>query len=154
MDRELDRTDRSILRVLQSQGRIPNNELADLVGLSPSACLRRVRALEDAGVIERYVALLNPARIGKGFTAYARVWLTSQDVETVDHFTAQVRDLPEIVECHLMAGESDFLLRIVAADLDAYRQFQIDHLTRIKGVQNVKTEIPMQRIKLTSELPL
>jgi len=152
--KELDSTDRRILRVLQAHGRTANNELADTVGLSPSACLRRVRALEDAGVIERYVALLDASKIGKGFTAYARVWLTGQDIETVDHFTEQVRQLPEIVECHLMAGESDFLLRVVAADLDAYRQFQIEHLTRIKGVQNVKTEIPMQKIKLTSELPV
>ncbi|MEV7086319.1 Lrp/AsnC ligand binding domain-containing protein [Streptomyces sp. NPDC093085] len=73
---------------------------------------------------------------------------------TVDHFTEQVRRLPEIVECHFMAGESDFLLRIVAADLAAYRRFQVEHLTRIKGVQNVKTEVPMEKIKLTSELPL
>jgi DNA-binding Lrp family transcriptional regulator len=152
--RDLDRTDRSILRALQAQGRIPNNELADAVGLSPSACLRRVRALEESGVIDRYVALLDPARIGKGFTVFARVQLTRQDAETIDHFTQQVLQLPDIVECHLMVGETDFLLRIVTADLQAYRQFQIDHLTRIKGVKNVKTEIPMQKIKLTSELPL
>jgi DNA-binding Lrp family transcriptional regulator len=152
--RDLDRTDRSILRVLQAQGRIANNELADAVGLSPSACLRRVRALEESGVIDRYVALLDPVRIGKGFTVFARVQLTRQDAETIDHFTQQVLLLPDIVECHLMVGETDFLLRIVAADLQAYRQFQIEHLTRIKGVKNVKTEIPMQKIKLTSELPL
>ena len=152
--RDLDRTDRSILRALQAQGRIPNNELADAVGLSPSACLRRVRALEESGVIDRYVALLDPVRIGKGFTVFARVQLTRQDAETIDHFTQQVLLLPDIVECHLMVGETDFLLRIVAADLQAYRQFQIEHLTRIKGVQSVKTEIPMQKIKLTSELPL
>ena len=152
--RDLDRTDRSILRVLQAQGRIANNELADAVGLSPSACLRRVRALEESGVIDRYVALLDPVRIGKGFTVSARVQLTRQDAETIDHFTQQVLLLPDIVECHLMVGETDFLLRIVAADLQAYRQFQIEHLTRIKGVQSVKTEIPMQKIKLTSELPL
>jgi len=152
--RDLDRTDRRILRLLQAQGRIANNELADAVGLSPSACLRRVRALEESGVIDRYVAILDPVRIGKGFTVFARVQLTRQDAETIDHFTQQVLLLPDIVECHLMVGETDFLLRVVAADLQAYRQFQIDHLTRIKGVQNVKSEIPMQKIKLTSELPL
>lgn len=152
--KEMDRIDRRILRVLQGQGRIPNNELADAVGLSPSACLRRVRLLEDDGIIDRYVALLNPTKVGLGFTVYARVQLSSQDGDTIDHFTEQVLLLPEIVECNLMVGETDFLLRIVASDLDAYRQFQIDHLTRIRGVQSIKTEIPMQRIKLTSELPL
>ncbi|MGW3571989.1 Lrp/AsnC family transcriptional regulator [Streptomyces sp. NPDC000941] len=152
--RELDSIDRRILRALQENGRIQNVELAEKVGLSPSPCLRRVKLLEEGGVIERYVALLNAAKIGVGLTVFARVWLTGQDTDTVDHFTEQIKLLPQVVECHLMAGDCDFLLRVVAADLDAYRQFQVDHLTRIKGVQSVKTEIPMQKIKLTSELPL
>ncbi|MEW9899309.1 Lrp/AsnC family transcriptional regulator [Chitinivorax sp. PXF-14] len=151
---KLDAIDRRILRALQRDGRLQNVELAQQVGLSPSPCLRRVRLLEEAGVIERYVALLNAPKIGMGLTVFARVWLTGQDAETVDRFTDEIRLLPQVVECHLMAGDCDFLLRIVAADLDDYRQFQIQHLTRIKGVQNVKTEIPMQKIKLTSELPL
>ncbi len=150
----LDETDRRILRALQRDGRIQNVDLAAKVGLSPSPCLRRVKALEDAGVIQRYVALIEPSKIDMGMTIFARVWLTGQDVETVDHFTQTVRALPQVVECHLMAGDCDFLLRIVARDLDDYRQFQIHHLTRIKGVQSVKTDIPMQKIKLTSELPL
>lgn len=151
---ELDSLDRRILKALQRDGRMQNVELAKEVGLSPSPCLRRVRLLEEAGVIERYVAVLNANKVGKGLTVFARVWLKGQDVETVDHFTEAVRKLPEVVECHLMAGDCDFLLRIVAADLDDYRQFQIKHLTRIKGVQSVKTEIPMQKIKLTSEIPV
>jgi len=151
---ELDAIDRHILNALQRDGRMQNIELAKEVGLSPSPCLRRVRLLEEAGVIERYVAVLNATKVGKGLTVFARVWLKGQDVETVDHFTESVKRLPEVVECHLMAGDCDFLLRIVAGDLDDYRQFQIKHLTRIKGVQSVKTEIPMQKIKLTSELPV
>lgn len=142
----LDETDRRILRALQKDGRMQNIELAAQVGLSPSPCLRRVKALEEAGVIQRYAAVLNPAEIGMGMTVFARVWLTGQDVETVNHFTNTVSALPQIVECHLMAGNCDFLLRVVARDLDDYRQFQIDHLTRIKGVQNVKSDIPMQKI--------
>jgi Lrp/AsnC family transcriptional regulator, leucine-responsive regulatory protein len=151
---QLDEIDRRILRELQKDGRLQNNELARRVGLSPSPCLRRVRLLEEAGVIDRYVALLNPAKIGMGLTVFARVWLTGQDSKTVDRFTRRVQQLPEIVECHLMAGDCDFLLRIVAANLDAYRKFQVDHLTRIDCVQNVKTEVPMQRVKVSSELPL
>ncbi|WP_076860182.1 Lrp/AsnC family transcriptional regulator [Bradyrhizobium mercantei] len=151
---ELDRIDRRILRVLQEDGRIQNVDLAKKVGLSPSPCLRRVRMLEDSGVIERYVALLDASKIGVGMTVFARVWLKAQDAQTVQTFTEEVQRLPQIVECHLMAGDCDFLLRVVTADLQAYRQFQIDHLTKIKGVQSVKTEIPMQKIKLTSELPL
>ncbi|WP_371262533.1 Lrp/AsnC family transcriptional regulator [Sphingobium sp. YR768] len=140
--------------MLQNNGRIPNTELAEKVGLSPSPCLRRVKILEDAGFIDRYVALLNPTKVNVGFTVFARVWLKSQDAETVDHFIEEVKRLPQIVECHLMAGDCDFILRVVAENLDEYRRFQANHLTRIKGVQSVKTEIPMQKVKLTSELPI
>ncbi|BCG04144.1 AsnC family transcriptional regulator (plasmid) [Paraburkholderia sp. PGU19] len=151
---KLDEIDRRILRTLQKDGRIQNIDLAEKVGLSPSPCLRRVKILEEAGVIERYVALLNAAKVGAGLTVFVRIWLKTQDAETVDHFTEEIRHLPQVVECHLMAGDCDFLLRVVAADLDAYREFQVNSLTRIKGVQSVKTEIPMQKVKLTSELPL
>lgn len=151
---DLDDIDRRILRVLQKDGASQNVQLAAKVGLSPSPCSRRVKMLEEAGVIERYVALVDASKVGLGLTVFARIWLTGQDVETVDHFTDQVQRLPNVVECHLMAGDCDFLLRVVAADLDDYRKFQINHLTRIKGVRSVKTEIPMQKIKLTSELPV
>src|SRR3712207_9362850 len=130
---KLDDTDRRILMALQRNGRLQNVELAKMVGLSPSPCLRRVKLLEEAGVIERYVALLNPAEIGVGLTLFARVWLTAQDEQTVERFTAAIRQSPQVVECHLMAGDSDFLLRVVAKDLDDYRRFQIAHLTRKIG---------------------
>jgi Lrp/AsnC family transcriptional regulator, leucine-responsive regulatory protein len=151
---KLDDTDRRILLALQHNGRLQNVELAKMIGLSPSPCLRRVKRLEEAGVIERYVALLDPAKIGVGLTVFARIWLTAQDEQTVDRFTEAIRKLPQVVECHLMAGDCDFLLRVVAKDLDDYRRFQIVHLTRSHGVQSIKTEIPMQRIKQSSELPL
>ncbi|WP_093758248.1 Lrp/AsnC family transcriptional regulator [Tardiphaga sp. OK245] len=151
---KLDEIDYRILRALQSNGRIQNNDLADIVGLSPSPCLRRVRLLEEEKIIENYVALVNASKVGLDLTVFARVWLTGQDAATVDHFIAAVRRLPQIVECHLMAGDCDFLLRVVAKDLASYRKFQVEDLTRIKGVQSVKTDIPMQSIKLTSALPI
>jgi len=151
---QIDEIDRRILSALQKDGRLQNVELAKKVGLSPSPCLRRVKLLEENGIIERYVALLDAAKIGMGLTVFARVWLKGQDNETVTGFTDQIKKLPQVVECHLMAGDCDFLLRVVAADLDDYRRFQLEHLTRIEVVQNVKTEIPMQKIKLSSELPL
>lgn len=151
---QLDEIDRRILTALQREGRLQNIELAKKIGLSPSPCLRRVKLLEESGVIERYVALLDAAKIGMGLTVFARIWLKGQDNETVNKFTNEIKKLPQVVECHLMAGDCDFLLRVVAADLDDYRQFQLEHLTRIEVVQNVKTEIPMQKIKLSSELPL
>jgi DNA-binding Lrp family transcriptional regulator len=150
----LDATDRRILRALQRNGRMQNIELAKEVGLSPSPCLRRVRLLEENGVIERYTAIVDPAKVGMGMTVFARVWLTGQDEDQVERFIQEVAKLTQIVECHLMAGDCDFLLRIVAEDLEAVRRFQGEHLARIKGVRSIKTDIPMQRVKSAGEIPL
>lgn len=150
----MDKIDRRILQTLQQDGKLANNELAQQVGLSASPCLRRVKQLEDAEIIEKYVALVNPQKVNLGLTVFARIWLKGQDAKTVNHFIDSVREIPEIVECQLMAGDCDFFLRIVVSDLDAYRKFQIQHLNKITGIQNVKTEIPLQSIKQTTELPL
>ena len=124
------------------------------MGLSASPCLRRVKQLEDEGYIEKYVALLNPQKLNLGLTVFARIWLKGQDANTVNSFVEAIQDLPEVVECQLMAGDCDFFLRIVVADLDAYRRFQVEHLNKIISIQSVKTEIPLQRIKQTTALPL
>lgn len=150
----LDALDKRILRALQRNGRLQNAELAKEVGLSPSPCLRRLRILEKEGIIERYAAILDPAKIDQELIVYARVWLINQTSKIVEQFMYEVKLLPQIVECYLMAGESDFLLKIVAADLDNYRHFQMNYLSRIEGVQNIKTDIPLQVIKSTTELPL
>ena len=150
----LDDIDRRILRALQSNGRISNIELARKVGLSPSPCLRRVKLLEDAGVIDRYVAVLNPSKVGLGLNMFARVWLTAQDAETIDHFIQAMRRLEQVVECYIMLGESDALLRVVVADLEDYRRFQAAHLTRLNGIQNVKTDVPSETVKQSYALPL
>jgi Lrp/AsnC family transcriptional regulator, leucine-responsive regulatory protein len=154
MPSTLDEIDRRVLRALQRDGRLQNVELARIVGLSASPCLRRVKRLEDEGVITGYVALLNAAKIDVGLTVFARISLVSQDAETLDGFAAMVGKLPQVVECHIVAGECDALLRVVAADFDCYRQFQSTYLTRANGVQTVKTDIPMQRVKLSTELPV
>jgi Lrp/AsnC family leucine-responsive transcriptional regulator len=113
MPTRLDDIDRRILRALQRDGRLQNVELAKEAGLSPSPCLRRVRLLEEAGVIDRYVAVLNASKIGLGLSMFARVWLTAQDAETIDHFMAAMKQLPQVMECYIMLGESDALLRVV-----------------------------------------
>lgn len=151
---KLDEMDRRILRVLQRDGRIQNTELAQEVGLSPSPCLRRVRLLEEAGVIERYVAVLNPAQVGVGMTLFTRVWLTAQDAETIDHFIEAMRQLPQVLECYIMLGDSDAMLRVAVQDLDDYRRFQTTHLTRANGIQNVKTDLPSQVVKQAHALPV
>ncbi|TPN81985.1 Lrp/AsnC family transcriptional regulator [Mesorhizobium sp. CU2] len=151
---KLDDIDKRILRALQRDGRMANNDLAREVGLSPSPCLRRVKLLEEAGVIDRYVAVLNPAKVGRGQTFFTRIWLKQQDEATIEHFAAEVAKFPEVLECYLMLGDCDAMVRIVAAGIDDYRRFQSEHLSRIKGVQNVKTDVPSQTIKQTSAMPL
>jgi DNA-binding Lrp family transcriptional regulator len=151
---KLDDIDRRILRELQKDGRIQNAELAKRVGLSPSPCLRRVRILEETGVIARYVAVVDAAKVGRGQTFFTRIWLNSQHEDAVDHFVAEINRMPEVVECYVMLGDCDMLLRVVAADIAAYRRFQADHLSRIRGVLNVKTDIPAQTVKQTFAVPL
>lgn len=151
---QLDDIDRRILRELQQDGRLQNVELARRVGLSSSPCLRRVKLLEEAGVISRYVAVVEQAKVGLRLSMFARISLTAQDAETIDHFIAAMKRLPEVVECYIMLGESDALLRVVVADLDDYRRFQSTHLTRRNGIQTVKTDVPSETIKQTFALPL
>ena len=150
----MDQTDKRILQVLQVDGKLQNNELAQRIGLSASPCLRRVKQLEEDGIIRAYVALVDPAKVNLRLTVFARIWLQSQDPQTVNQFVESIREVPEVVECHLMAGDCDFFLRIVVADLDAYRQFQIHRLNKIPNIQSIKTEIPLQNIKQTTELPI
>ncbi len=150
----LDDIDRRILRVLQRNGRVSNVELAKEVGLSPSPCLRRVRLLEEAGVIDRYVAVLDPTKVGAGLTVFARVWFKTQDAKITVQFGEAIRRFPEVVECHLTTGECDAILRIVTADLHSYWRFQADYLTRIPSVLNVKTDVPMETLKHSYELPV
>lgn len=150
----LDDIDRRILRELQKNGRLQNIELAKRVGLSPSPCLRRVKLLEEAGIISRYVAVVDQAKVGLRLSMFARISLTAQDAETIDHFIAAMKRLPEVVECYIMLGESDALLRVVVSDLEDYRRFQAANLTRKNGIQSVKTDVPSETIKQTFALPL
>ncbi|MGX5718865.1 Lrp/AsnC family transcriptional regulator [Shinella zoogloeoides] len=151
---QLDDIDRRILRELQWDGRLQNVELARRVGLSPSPCLRRVKLLEEAGVIDRYVAVVDQAKVGLQLSMFARISLTAQDAETIDHFIAAMKRLPEVVECYIMLGESDALLRVVVSDLEDYRRFQSTHLTRRNGIQTVKTDVPSETVKQSFALPL
>ena len=153
MPHELDAIDKRILTALQRDGRMQNIELAKEVGLSPSPCLRRVRLLEEAGVIERYTAIVNPAKIGFGMTVFARIELQGQAEDQVEHFIQAVAKLTQVLDCYVMAGDCDFLLRIVAEDLSGVRRFSAEHLGRIKGVRSIKTDIPMEHVKSTA-IPL
>ncbi|RQV11614.1 Lrp/AsnC family transcriptional regulator [Burkholderia cenocepacia] len=151
---KLDAIDRRILRALQQNSNQTNADIAQQAGLSPTPCLRRVHLLEEQGVIDAYVALLNPAAVELRFTAFVRVTLERQDKTTVERFAREMEQAPEVLECHLMAGSYDYLLRVIAKDLDDYQCFQMETLTQIEGVRNIETEIPLKRIKQTVRLPI
>jgi Lrp/AsnC family leucine-responsive transcriptional regulator len=154
----LDKLDRHILRSLQADGRATFDLIADAVGLSSSAVLRRVKRLEAAGVIERYVALVRPEAVGLGLTAYINVRLEkraeSAKRNPMDLFRASVQTWPEVVECVALTGEMDFLLRLVVADMAAYSRFMLDTLLRHPSVQDCKSSFVMERVKSTTAVPL
>lgn len=152
--RIMDEIDMGILAALQRDGRITNQDLAVAVGISPSPCLRRVRQLEQDGVIQRYTALVNPHILGLGLHAFVEVKLDRQNRSSVDRFEAELRKLPEVLECYLMAGDWDYVLRVMVRDLDAFRDFHMNKLGRMPGVANVKSSISMKQVKYTTELPL
>jgi Lrp/AsnC family transcriptional regulator, leucine-responsive regulatory protein len=150
----LDAIDIKILKVLQAEGRLTNNALAERVGLSPSPCLRRVNLLEENGVIGRYVALVDPATVGLPVNVFVRVTLDRQIEENLDAFEVAVTKRPEVMECYLMTGESDYLLRVVVPDLGAYEQFLKQHLTRIPGVANIRSSFALKQVRYQTALPL
>ncbi|HYH17122.1 MAG TPA: Lrp/AsnC family transcriptional regulator [Azospirillum sp.] len=150
----IDRIDRSILTELQQDGRVTNNDLAQRVGLSPSPCLRWVKALEESGVIRRYVALLDPAAIDLSVNVFVNVTLERQVEERLEAFEAAVVQWPEVLECYLMTGEADYLLRVVVPDLAAYERFLKDHLTRVPGVASIKSSFALKQVRYNTALPL
>ena len=154
MPQDLDSIDRRILAALQKDGRIQNIGLAEKVGLSPSPCLRRVKILETNGTIRGYAALLDRAAVGLPLTIFCRVTLDRQDKAGVEGFAAAIAKVPEVLECYLMAGTYDYLLKVAAIDLDDYQRFQMAHLTPLPGVRNVVTEIPLKAVKVTTALPV
>ena len=154
----LDKLDTLILRRLQADGRASDENIAESVGLSPSAVLRRVRRLEDSKVIDRYVALVRPEAVGLGLTAYLNVRLEKhaeiQKRNPMDLFRASVQTWPEVVECAALTGEMDYLLRIVVADMAHYSRFIMDTLLKHPSVQDCKTSFVLDRVKATTAVPL
>ena len=151
---QIDRYDRRILRALQQDGRISNVELAHKVSLSESACLRRVRALEQAGYIERYVALLNQKRIGKPGTVFVHIALRREEQSELAAFEEAIQKVPEVMECYLMSGEFDYLLRVVVADMADFERIHKQVLTRLPGVARVNSSFGIRTVQRKTALPL
>lgn len=150
----LDEIDIKILKTLQTHARISNVELAQLVGLSPAPCLRRVRSLEETGVIKKYVTLLDPGAVNLGVAIFVQIRLDLQVEGRLEIFEQSVMRRPEVLECYLMTGDADFLLRVVVPDVSAYEHFLRDFLTRIEGVASIKSSFALKQMKYRTELPL
>ena len=142
----LDFVDCAILDLLQQDGRLANVDLAEAVHLSPSACLRRVRRLEQGGFIDRYVALVNPKRVGLGTNVFVEITLSGQDEDTLDTFEAAVAARPEVMSCHLMAGGFDYLLRVVINDVADYEDLHRTHLAQLPGVARMVSSFALRPI--------
>jgi Lrp/AsnC family transcriptional regulator, leucine-responsive regulatory protein len=150
----LDAIDAKILEALQDDARISNVDLARKVGLSPSPCLRRVRELEAHGVIRRSVTLLDAQAIGLPVSVFVNVTLEKQVERALEVFESAVRKRPEVMECYLMTGEADYLLRVVVPDLTAYQRFLMDHLTRVPGVASIKSSFALKQVQYRTAMPL
>ncbi len=150
---ELDSPSLRILDALQADAEISNAALAERVGLSPSPCWRRVSEMKEAGVIRASVALVDPMALGLAVNVFVHVTLKTQDKKSLETFEAAVRNRPEVMECYLMTGEADYMLRVLVEDLAKYQALLVDVLTRIPGVANIRTSFALSQVKYTTALP-
>lgn len=150
----VDRHDLALLAELQRDGQATNSALGEIIHLSTSQVSRRVQRLQEAGIIDHYAAILDPAGVGLGVTAFTHVVLDRQGDAHGDKFEREIENLPEVLECFSVAGDADYILRIVAHDLAAFSEFMMKHLLRLPGVSAVKSTIALQKIKQTNVLPL
>ena len=150
----LDRTDRNILRALQLNGRITNQELAAQASISPSACFDRLRKLREQGYVSDIVALLNPEKLDRSLLVFIEVMLDRTNNNVFEHFAAIVQDMPEILECHMVAGGFDYLLKARVENMAAYRTFLGHSLTRMTGIRETRTYAVLEEVKYTTALPI
>lgn len=151
----LDRYDRQILQVLQQEGRLSNQELADRIGLSASPCLRRVRALEEAGFICGYRAMLDASKLGMSLTALLHISMDRHTPERFENFEKKIQALPEVMECLLITGQdADYQLKVVVKDMEAYQQLLLNKITRIEGVSGVHSSFVMRKVVENTALPI
>ncbi len=150
----LDEIDRNILAALQANARLRNVELAETIGLSASPCLRRVRQLEDRGVIKGYATLVDQHAVGLPVSVFIQVTLEKQIEPALESFENTIREWPEVMECYLMTGDADYHLRVVTADLAGYERFLMDKLTRVPGVASIKSAFSLKQVAYRTALPV
>lgn len=151
---KLDDTNQKILEVLQKDGSITNADLARLVGLAPASTLERVRKMEQTGIISRYVAIVDQEKVGKPVTAFVEISMASHSAETIKQFAAAAREIPEVLECHHVAGDKDFLLKVVVEDIKSYEYLAVEVIAKIPNIGRVKTDFVLSTFKSDTGIPL
>jgi Lrp/AsnC family leucine-responsive transcriptional regulator len=152
---KLDKIDLKILREIQRHGTVTNLELAEKIGLSPSPCARRVKQLEEAGIIDRHTTLLNPSKLGLKLTALIQIAMDRHTPDRFEEFERRIAGYPEVVECALITGQSaDYLLKVIVPDMEYYQEFLLNKITRIQGVSDVHSSFIMRQVVDSTELPL
>ena len=152
--KSLDSTDFRIISVLQESAKITNSELAERVGLTPSPCLSRVRILETEDIINSYVALVTPSAVGLPISVFIHVTLERQIFSSTEHFESEMKNHQEVMECYLMTGDSDYLIRVVVADIATLEAFIVDKLSKIAGVSNIRSSFALKQVKYKTALPI
>lgn len=153
-ENKLDDIDKKILSILQENGRITNAELASRVGMSPPPMLERVRKLEKKGIIQKYVALINPDAVGKGTMALVSVSLDRHRIRSIDQFTQAIDTLPEVMECYHITGEDDYLLKVAVKDINEYEDFILKKLTKLPALSTIKTSFILSTVKYETKFPV
>jgi Lrp/AsnC family transcriptional regulator, leucine-responsive regulatory protein len=151
---KLDKIDCELLNHIQSDAKMANTELADKLGLSPSPCLRRVKSLENNGVIKRYVGIIDPVLVGLPISVFVTVSLRNQGRAALEEFESHIKDYEEIMECYLMTGNSDYLLRVAVPDMESYEQFLLDKITTIPCVGNIESSFSLKQVIYRTAMPL
>ena len=150
---KLDKIDHAVIKYLQNDGRISNSDLSEKVGLSQSACLRRVKALEKQGIIEGYVAVMDQAAAGLTDNVFVQITVEKQTKELLFEFEKIVRQCPQIIECYLMSGDADYLLRVIVSDASDYEKLHMDVLTTLPGVSNIRSNFSLRTVTKKNEIP-
>lgn len=151
---DLDAADRRILRIMQEDASLTNGEIAERAALSPSPCWRRIQRLRDLGVIAKQVVVLDRTKVGLNAQIFAQVRLNAKGRENIEEFSAVIQKFPEVLDCYVTLGSTDFILRIVAEDINAYERFFFDQLSRVAGIQEINSMVALSEIKSTTALPL
>ncbi len=152
--KKIDDTNKKILRILQGNGSITNSDLSSRVGLAPATTLERVKKLENAGIINKYVALVNPEKVGKPIIAFVELYMKEHSGRTIKQFAEDISNIPEVLECYHISGSQDFLLKVITSDIKSYESFALEKLSEIPNIGRVNTMFVLSTVKSDTDIPI